>query len=126
ADYRTTTIDGEPVGSDQVDAPALVAFLSPSCEPCRAKLPSFLEDARQQAGGREAVLAVVVGESDQEAAPLVADLSRVARVAREADGGPLQQAFGVRGFPAFAVLSPAGAVAASGSDVAAISVSAQH
>jgi hypothetical protein len=67
-----------------------------------------------------------VGESDQEAAQLVADLGRVARVVQELDGGPLQQAFGVRGFPAFALLSSGGAVAASGSDVAAISVSAQH
>jgi thiol-disulfide isomerase/thioredoxin len=126
ADYRGITVDGQPVGSDLADSPTLVAFLSPSCEPCRAKLPGFLELAGNQAGGRETVLAVVVGDSDHETAALVTELGRVARVVLEPDGGALQKAFAVTGFPAFALLGSGGEIAASGSDVAAVSRSLQE
>jgi thiol-disulfide isomerase/thioredoxin len=124
ADFSAITVDGQPVSANWTDGGTLVGFFSPTCAPCQTQLPTFVDNAKHHRGGREFVLAVVVGDSDEAAAPLVADLGGVARVVREADGGQLSTAFGVRGFPAFALVEPSGQVGASGSDILAVTVSA--
>lgn len=96
-DFTTATVDGTPLAAELVRDRTLVAFFSPSCAPCKEKLPRFVEFARSLPGGREQVIATVVGNSDTD--PWVAQLSPVARVVVEDNGGPLGSAFEVRAFP---------------------------
>jgi len=67
------------------------------------------------------VLAVMVGGSDDEAEPFMADLGDAASVVRDDKDGPVPVAFGVQGFPAFALIGADGEVKASGSDLSALS-----
>lgn len=111
--FSASTVDGTVVSRDGLTGPLLVGFFSASCAPCKAALPRFVDNAKQHPGGREHVLAVVVTQDDEIAAPYVAELSEVAMVVREADNGPTAQAFGVVGFPAFAMVGPDGVVTVS-------------
>lgn len=124
ADFAATTANGEPVSRDLLSGTTLLGVLSPDCPACREKLPRFAELARDHPGGRGQVLAVVVAPSDDEAAPVVAELAGVARVVRDAGGGPVTSAFAVHGYPAFALLGPGGTVLASGSDLAELAPAA--
>lgn len=122
-DFGVSTVDGEPVARDVLAGTTLVGFLSPSCEPCKERLPKFVELARQHEPDQ--VLAVVVAQDDDEAAPgVVAELVGVARVVREPDSGPVSTAFGVQGFPAFALVGPQGEIIASGYELSALNVPA--
>ncbi len=123
ADFAATTVDGRPVSVNAVDGPTLVGFFTPGCTSCQTKLPSFVEYAWEHPGGRERVLAVIVGENDEDTAPYVTDLNGTAHVVRDVDGGPVHKAFGVQGFPAFALIDLDGVVLASGSDVSDVSAS---
>jgi len=105
----TSDVDGHPV---TLGDRALVGFFSPHCEPCRERLPEFVAHAAQRAGG---VLAVVAG-SPEEAAEAVDQLRPVATVVVEPDQGPVQKAFRVTGFPAFALVED-GVVTASHYDL---------
>ncbi|MBF9133216.1 hypothetical protein I0C86_30270 [Plantactinospora sp. S1510] len=107
----TAGVDGQRVTSTTLGTRPLVGFFSPHCEPCKEQLPAFVAHAEARPGGRDGVLAVVVG-TDEETAEVVARLRPVATVVTEPDQGPVQRAFGVTGFPAF-VLVEQGAVAAS-------------
>jgi thiol-disulfide isomerase/thioredoxin len=104
-DFTVTATDGATVSRAGLDGPTLVAFLAPGCQACDFSVPAFIERAERAPGGREHVLAVVMG------APRFGDelrerLAPVARVlTEEEEGGPLVQAFGVLGLPAFALLS---------------------
>lgn len=101
--FSAATVDGVPVGSTDLRGRSLVAFLSPTCPACIDSLPLFLARAQLIPGGAEQVLAVVVGR-DGETAELRERLEPVARVVVEQPSGPVAAAFGVVGFPAFAVL----------------------
>ncbi|WET76526.1 TlpA disulfide reductase family protein [Amycolatopsis sp. QT-25] len=120
-DFTVTTVDGDQVGRDLVTKRTLVGFFTPTCPSCREQLPDFTAFAEGWSGGRRQVLAVVVSSDDAAAVPIVEALMPVARVVREDDGGVLTSAFGVRGFPAFAVLDAGGALHVSGSALAAVS-----
>jgi thiol-disulfide isomerase/thioredoxin len=91
---------------------ALVGFFSPTCVPCKEQAPRFAE--RAAALGRDRVLAVAVGTPDATR-ELVALLEPAARVVVEIDGGSLQQAFQVQGYPAMCLLDGDGRIAASSS-----------
>ncbi|MFF3920224.1 TlpA disulfide reductase family protein [Streptomyces sp. NPDC001393] len=97
-DFVTVTLDGEQVRRDLLTDPTLVAFFSPTCEPCKAKLPRFVEYAAAMPHGRASVLAVVVGEADQ-AEDFVSRLAPVARVVVENHDGPLSTAFQAEAYP---------------------------
>lgn len=101
--FAAATTGGDPVEHADLRGPTLVGFLSASCPACAESLPSFVARARLTPGGRERVLAVVVGE-EGATAELRAALDPVARVVAEHASGPVAQAFGVDGFPAFAML----------------------
>jgi thiol-disulfide isomerase/thioredoxin len=121
APFATTTVDGEPLSRDALPERSLVGFFSPGCAACAESLPAFRRYAEEFPGGREAVLAVVVGSAEETAAQR-RELGDVARVVVEAVDGPVGAALGVQAFPAFAVLDGAGRVVASGlrlDDVAA-------
>ncbi|MFI6600570.1 TlpA family protein disulfide reductase [Nonomuraea sp. NPDC050536] len=101
--FAATTIDGEPVTLGTFGERPLVGFFSPRCTPCKEQLPTFVKYAAARPGGRDTVLAVIVGteEEAQETAEL---LRPVATVVVEPDAGPLQRALGVTGFPAFLLI----------------------
>jgi thiol-disulfide isomerase/thioredoxin len=124
AEFAATTVDGEPVSVRTGDGPLLVGIFALGCEPCATKLPSFVEYAREHPGGRDRVLAVVLGPDEEAATSYVADLIGVARVVRGVEGDPLPTAFGVRGFPAFALVGTDGVVLASGTEIAEVSAAA--
>ncbi|GAA1631860.1 TlpA family protein disulfide reductase [Catellatospora bangladeshensis] len=103
AAFTAVTVDGEPLSADQLDGDTLVGFLSPSCPACAESLPGFLARA-EELGGRERVLAVVLGQGSAADA-LCERITPVARVVNEPERGPVSRAFGVDGYPAFALLS---------------------
>lgn len=113
--FDAVTLEGERVSRAALSGLTLVAVLSPDCPACAERLPRFLELAGAYPGGRGQVLAVVVGEPDA-AGDQVAALSPVARVVLETMEGPITQALGVRGFPAFAVLDESGTVVSAGTN----------
>jgi hypothetical protein len=121
ADFAALTVNGLPVSRDGLTDSTLVGFFSLDCHSCLERLPEFVEFAALHSGGDSGVLAVVVGKNDDAAAPIVDELTAVGRVIRERDDGSTQQAFGIRGFPAFALVDAGGVVRASGFQVAALS-----
>ncbi|MFI7443037.1 TlpA disulfide reductase family protein [Nonomuraea indica] len=110
-EFAAVTVDGESVTLGGLGDRPLVGFFSPSCTPCKEQLSAFVEFAASRPGGRDTRLAIVVGTSE-ESAETVERLSPVTTVVVESEGGPIQKAFGVTGFPAF-ILSTDGLVAAS-------------
>jgi hypothetical protein len=102
-DFDAVTLDGERVTRHDLRGPMLVGFLSSGCPACLESLPAFLARAESFDGGRDRVLAVVVGIPEATAS-LSERLTPVARVVNEPEQGPLWQAFGVIGVPAFALL----------------------
>lgn len=104
-DFAVTTVDGEPVSRAGLRDTTLLAFLAPGCQSCEHSLPEFLARAGAAPGGRDGVLAVVLGKGPGRD-ELCAELAPAARVLTEdEEGGPLVRAFGVGALPAFAVLA---------------------
>ncbi|MBQ1159495.1 hypothetical protein KBZ21_15485 [Streptomyces sp. A73] len=97
-DFTAATVDGEPLAREDLGDGTLVAFFSPTCQPCKEKLPKFIEFASSLPGGRDRVLAAVIGRTE-EAATLNAALSPVARVVNEEYDGPLSSAFQATAYP---------------------------
>jgi hypothetical protein len=122
AAYAVAAVDGTAVSSDGHEGPMLVGFFSLGCRPCTEKRPVFAERAREYPGGRERVLAVVVGDDgDGEVAPYLHELTPVATVVRQTPTGDLPIAFGVDAYPAFALVDSSGVVLASGSAIPELS-----
>ncbi|WP_412543948.1 TlpA disulfide reductase family protein [Longispora sp. K20-0274] len=107
--FSAVATSGATVSGDLLGGRALVGFFSPSCEPCKEQVPLFVAYAREFDG---TVLAVAAGAAT-EVGDLVATLDGVGHVVVEADNGPVQRAFGTRGFPAMCVVD-AGRVTAGG------------
>lgn len=100
-EFSALTVDGEPVRDDMIDTETVVAFFSPTCGPCKEKLPKFVEYARTVPGGRGRVVAVVATDRDDAAAgdPMVSALGPVARVLAGEEAEQLAEACKVQGFP---------------------------
>lgn len=103
--FATSTVDGEPVSRELLTGQTLVGFFAPGCKPCQKRLPEFVAYARQMPGGRDRVLAIVVGDGD-DAAAYVTDLSPVARVVEEDSSGALSTAFKAVAFPVVLLVAP--------------------
>lgn len=99
------------------EPPTLVGFFSPGCGPCHERLPEFVARARRAPAGR--TVAVVVGDGER-ADDMVTTLGGAVSTVVEPGGGTLSTAFGVKGFPAFALVGDGGRIEASGTDLAAI------
>ncbi|MEU5427843.1 redoxin domain-containing protein [Streptomyces olivoreticuli] len=98
-DFTAVAVGGEVLTRESLAGETLVAFFSPSCEPCHEMLPKFVAHARAVSGGRDQVLAVVVGTPDR-AEEQVAELAPVARVVVESGSdAKVSDAFGIKGFP---------------------------
>jgi thiol-disulfide isomerase/thioredoxin len=111
--FQEITTDGEPVSNQTLTGQTLVGFFSPDCGPCKKLIPDFIEYARAVPGGRQQVLAVVVGD-EVASLEMVAALRPVARVIVEKASGSVAASFAVGGFPAVCLLEDGGTVAASG------------
>lgn len=112
-EFAAETEDGVRVARGELTAETLVGVFSPGCGACAEQMPEFIERAGGNARGRDAVLAVVVGDREEYAAQ-IERLSAVARVVVENPGGEVSAALGVQGFPAFARLDASGRILASG------------
>jgi thiol-disulfide isomerase/thioredoxin len=110
-DFAVISADGRPVSRTDLTGPTLVGFMAPGCPACEFSLPSFITRAESVPGGRDNVLAVVMGsrEGSREVCDRLAPVARI--VTEEEEGGPLVRAFGVGGLPAFALLSGSTVVA---------------
>ncbi|WP_229398342.1 hypothetical protein [Micromonospora okii] len=96
--FSVVDVAGRPVGGRDLMEDTFVAFVSPNCASCAEKLPELVAHAADTPGGRDRVLAVVVGER-AEAESFVAELAPVARVVVEQPGGPLSRAFRATNYP---------------------------
>jgi thiol-disulfide isomerase/thioredoxin len=115
--FATTTTHGEPVSTSLLAGRTLVGFFSPGCPACEVLLPSFVEYATTMPGGRQQVLAVVAGGSDQAPAKVEA-LSRCARVVRADYDDAVIRAFGVNAYPAVCMVEADGTVTVAAADLA--------
>jgi len=117
--FEAVTLDGQ-----RLTGPAgfrLVAFFSSSCSICAERVPTFTDYARVNHLGRDRVLAVVLG-STEESLPHLDELAAVAQVCAEPENDELSKAFAVSGYPAFCLLDADGAVGAASFDPAALPV----
>ncbi|GIH16606.1 TlpA family protein disulfide reductase [Rugosimonospora africana] len=105
--FDTSTVDGESLSREVMTAETLVGFFSPTCQPCKEKLPKFVEFARSMPGGRGQVLATVIG-APEEATALTDMLRPVARVVVEGPTGPLSNAFKTKAYPTVLMVSSTG------------------
>jgi thiol-disulfide isomerase/thioredoxin len=113
-DFTTTTVDGETVSRAGLEAQTLVGFFTPHCGACKERLPDFVASAAAAPGGRDRVLAVIVG-SVEDAAEYRDELSAVARVViEEGSTGSIVGALQVTAYPTFVVLDGDATVLASG------------
>jgi thiol-disulfide isomerase/thioredoxin len=116
-EFTVTTLSGQPRSlSDLIGSRSLIAFLSPTCPPCRAQVPDLRAYASDLPGGAAQVLVIVSGIGDR-AAELTAELDGVASIAVEPPMGTAQHAFSVSGYPSFFTLDERGRVEASGMSV---------
>lgn len=117
-DFAVTTTDGEPLSAELLSGTTLIGFFAHGCDPCHELMPQFITYAAGFAGGRNQVLAVVIGEAT-DATEMLDALAPVARTVREDPQGPVAKAFGVSAYPALALLDGR-VVIASGHELAAL------
>ncbi|MER5701588.1 hypothetical protein ABT023_06470 [Micromonospora sp. NPDC002296] len=96
--FTAVDVTGRPLDRRALAEDTFVAFVSPSCASCAEKLPELVAHATAAPGGRDRVLAVVVGDR-VEAEAFVAELAPVSRVVVEAPGGELSRAFRATNYP---------------------------
>ncbi len=116
-EFTAATVDGGTVSLETLASgvETLVAFFSPDCEPCREKLPDFIEYARRSGTGRR-VLTVVTGPVERGAA-MAESLEPVSTVVVDGVDGPVRRAFRVTATPGFCLVDGAGRVAAADFDL---------
>lgn len=104
-EFSTVTVDDRPLDRESLTGETVVGFFSPTCQPCKEKLPTFIDYARNRTGGDRRALAVVVGDAEQ-AEDFVSRLSPVVRVVLENPDGPMSLAFKTRAFPTVLAVAP--------------------
>jgi thiol-disulfide isomerase/thioredoxin len=113
--FEAIATTGEPVSRDRLSGLTLVGAFTPHCSACEERLPAFIDFAKTFGGGRDQVIAVVVGSED-EAEGYRDRLEPVARVVIEPPmSGEIGTALALSSFPAFGVLDQSGT--AVGGDV---------
>jgi len=120
--FTAVTTDGEHLGRDRLSGRVLAGFFAQGCPMCEESVGTFVRLAQEHEGGRDRVLAVVVGRPET-AASCVDRLDGAARVLTEPFDGPVSAAFEIDGFPAFLRLEGPVVLAATGKIAA---FAAQH
>ncbi len=95
--------------------PYLLAFVSSSCEGCRASLPAMIGYASQLPGPLR-LITVIVGDP-RRGTDIEHALAAVATIVYEAAGGPIATAYRIQLFPSYVLISDAGTVLATGQSV---------
>jgi len=111
--FTGTTVSGERLSRESLRPGTLVGFFDPECEACHEQLPGFL--ARAASLGDTGLTLAVVGDG-VGTGDVVALLGGSIRVLVEPPLGSVQQAFGVRMYPAFFALGDGQVVIDQGSD----------
>ncbi|HEV2888207.1 MAG TPA: hypothetical protein VGX49_14950 [Jatrophihabitans sp.] len=93
----------------------LLAFLSSSCQGCRAALPAMTNYASQLPGDQR-LIAVIVGDP-RRGADIERQLAQVATIVSEPEGGPIAAAYRIAVFPSYVLVSETGTVLATGQSV---------
>ncbi|QYC38775.1 AhpC/TSA family protein [Nonomuraea coxensis DSM 45129] len=116
-EFRAVTGDDRTVTRDDLRQGMVVAFFSPRCPTCVEQKPAFIRYASGLSGGRDDVIAVLLG-SPEELEGLREELSGVAQIVIEADvDGEMSTAFGLRGYPAFCLMGEKGVLSVTGFQV---------
>ncbi|MBT2369920.1 hypothetical protein J7E88_32765 [Streptomyces sp. ISL-10] len=115
-DFTVDTIDGTTVSRTSLNSPLVAGFFTPQCKACVIQASEFIDYAATVPGGRDSVVAVISG-TGPEAEEYAAQFADVAHVVVEEPFGPVQLAFSVDGYPAFAAVTRHGAVTFSGREV---------
>lgn len=126
--FSAVTLDGEVVTDESLtEGPlTLVGVFAHGCSSCEERRPDFVAFAKDFPGGRDRVLAVMVGE-EADLADMRVMLEPVAKLmVQDRPGGPLTSAFKVTGYPAFAVFNADGTVRSSGTAVDDINLSVTY
>ncbi|MEV7012552.1 thioredoxin-like domain-containing protein [Streptosporangium sp. NPDC051022] len=98
-EFEVSTVDNLPLSRELLFSDTLVGFFSPSCQPCKEKLPKFIDYARKMPEGRNQVIAAVVGNHDN-AHGMVEQLRDVAQVILQVDNQDnFGSAFEIMAFP---------------------------
>ncbi|WP_433498558.1 hypothetical protein ACQP1K_27350 [Sphaerimonospora sp. CA-214678] len=103
--FETSTLDDVRITWEGTREGTIVAFFSPTCAPCKAKLPNFLEHSRTLRAGDPRPVAVVVGDS-ADADEFLSALRPVADVVLENHEGVMAKAFQVTAFPTVLMVAP--------------------
>lgn len=103
--FSTTTLEGRTLDHELLTDETVVAFFSTTCEPCKAKLPTFVEFSRAMSHtGRRPVAVVVDDVGEPEA--FVEALGTVADVVVEHSDGALCTAFRTESYPTVLRVAP--------------------
>lgn len=114
-DFTVTTVIGETRSlSDLGGDRGVVAFLTPDCAACRARIPDLKDYAQAHPSGLTHVVAVICGPRNREAEKLAGELQDSMSVVIEPSNGPMQQAYSVTDYPFFYVIRPDGRITARG------------
>jgi hypothetical protein len=118
-DFMATTVTGESRSlSDLGGDRGVIAFLTPDCQACRAKVPDLIEYARAHPTGLTHVVAVICG-AGKDGTRLAGELREFMSVVMEPLPGPLQQAYSVSEYPLFYVIRTDGRIGARGAYIEA-------
>lgn len=114
--FTGVTSDGRTVTEASLQGTtSLVGFMSPGCDTCHERLPSFVEAAANFPGP---VIAVVVRDG-QDTADITRHLPGSMLVLESEEGQGVVRAFGVTGYPTYAVVDESGVVTRAGFTVPA-------
>ncbi|GIH02773.1 hypothetical protein Rhe02_08400 [Rhizocola hellebori] len=112
-DFVATTNVGEQISKQELVGDTVVGFFTAHCEPCKERVPQYLDHVATLPGGKDRTLAVVIG-NDADSLSLAEQLAAGSRVVMERPGGDVVKAFQVTGYPALCVLDGDGRIKASG------------
>jgi peroxiredoxin len=116
-DFTVSTVTGDTrsLSDLKVDG-GMVAFLTPDCAGCLARVPDLKEYARAHPSARTSVVAVICGPPEG-GAKLASELRDSMSVVLEPLKGPVQQAYSVSEYPLFYVVRADGRIVERGSTI---------
>ncbi|MGB2568610.1 TlpA family protein disulfide reductase [Micromonospora citrea] len=121
--FAAESVAGRQIALTDLVPGSVVAFFSPSCQPCKERAPEFAAYAAGRPPGAEPTVAVVVA-SEAEAEEMTALLSPVTEVVTGAAAEKVAAAFRTESYPSFYVMGATGTVSAGGHNLSVLPVAA--